>query len=259
MKALLPLTLGLLLTACAHTRNLPQLAVDGPPPNDAWDQTLEQYVDPSGYVDFSGLSRNSASLDRYLGWIGYAGPNSSPAAFPSPEHKLAYHINAYNALAMRMVVAKGIPQRLTTLGKVDFFYLTQVRVDGESISLYAYENDVIRGFNEPRIHFALNCMSVGCPRLPREPFDADRLDEQLDRETRKFFAATRNLRVDHDARTVYVNELLEWFEEDFLAVAPSLIAYIDRYTDQRIPGDYQLEFLPYDWTVVRQGVEPGES
>lgn len=246
----------MLLAGCAHTVKTPQTPRGGPPPLQAWEATLNKYVSNAGYVDFSGLSQNTAQLDRYISWVAWTGPNSAPAAFDTREKKLVYHINAYNALAMRQVVKKGIPKRLGTLRKVDFFYLTKVQVDGEAISLYAYENDVIRAFNEPRIHFALNCMSVGCPRLPREAFTAEKLDEQLDRETRKFFAAERNLRIDDVTRTVYINELLEWFEEDFLLVAPSLSAYVSRYSERPIPEGYSVEFLPYDWTVVRQAVEP---
>ncbi|MCP4501906.1 MAG: DUF547 domain-containing protein [Deltaproteobacteria bacterium] len=61
-----------------------------------------------------------------------------------------------------------------------FFVWTQFRLDGQALSLYALENDVIRaGFHEPRIHFALNCASVGCPRLLRSPFLGSRLKIQL--------------------------------------------------------------------------------
>lgn len=71
------------------------------------------------------------------------------------------------------------------------------------MSLYSYENDVIRALGDPRVHFALNCMPVGCPRLPMTPFNAASLDDELDRETRRFMAETRNVRVDSASRTVW--------------------------------------------------------
>jgi Protein of unknown function, DUF547 len=70
-----------------------------------------------------------------------------------------------------------------------------VQVGGEAISLYDYENKVIRALGDPRIHFALNCMSVSCPVLPREVFTPEKLNAQLDREAKKFFAEPRNVAV----------------------------------------------------------------
>ena len=113
--------------------------------------------------------------------------------------------------------------------RIRFFYLTGLDVGGKPISLYALENHVIRPLGEPRVHFALNCMVRSCPRLPREPFDAARLDAQLDREARRFLNEERNVQVDPAARTVRLSSILKWYEADFLAAQPSLIAYVNQY------------------------------
>jgi hypothetical protein len=63
------------------------------------------------------------------------------------------------------------------------------------------ENDVIRSLGDERLHFALNCMAVACPRLPKTPFSADRLNDQLEQEARRFFGEPRNLVVDDEGRT----------------------------------------------------------
>ncbi len=153
---------------------------------------------------------------------------------------------------MYAVLEDGIPQTLAGLKKVFFFYLTSYQVGGRTMTLYTYENEVIRRLGDPRIHFAINCMSVGCPQLPREPFDAATVQQQLERETRRFFADTKHLQVDPVTQEVRVSEILKFFTEDFLAVAPSLIHYINRYVERPIPTHYRLSFIPYDWTIHQQ-------
>jgi Protein of unknown function, DUF547 len=217
-----------------------------------WAEVLASKVDPQGRVDFDALAIEHESLDRFVAWIYRVSPRNTPTMFPTREHVLAYHLNAYNALAMYHVLIIGTPHTLAGLRKISFFALKRLQVGGEPISLYAYENDVIRAMQEPRVHFALNCMSVSCPRLPREPFRAETLDAQLEREARFFFNESRNVRVDPHARRVYLSEILDFFTEDFLAHAPSLLDYVNRYRTAAVPSDYQVEFIPYDWTVHRQ-------
>ena len=111
---------------------------------------------------------------------------------------------------------------------------------------------MIRPLNEERVHFALNCMAVSCPRLPRTPFTAAGLDAELDAAARLFFAEPRNLQVDPVRRVVRLSSILDFYPEDFLRKAPSLIAYANRYRADPVPLDHNVEFIPYDWTVNAQ-------
>jgi hypothetical protein len=243
----------LLLQGCATT--VSRVSFDDPSrpePRAAWQQVLERFVDAEGRVAFSKLAQDRALLDEYVGWVNAVAPSNQPARFASRESALAYHLNAYNALAMHAVVERGIPQTFAGARKVQFFYLNKVQVGGAPISLYAYENDVIRALKEPRIHFALNCMSVGCPVLPREPFDAASLEAQLRRETERFVNDPRHVRVDDAARTVHISEIFSFFTSDFLAAAPTLVDYVNRYRTSPVPREYAVRFIPYDWTVNRQ-------
>ena len=247
------LVAGLVLGGCASVPrpiSAPQPA--GAPPYEAWAHVLEKFVDAQGRVNFSGIATDRAELDRFIAYVYDVGPNNHPQHFPTPEHVLAFHINAYNALAMHKVIESGIPRSLAGFAKVGFFYFGKVQVGGQPISLYDYENKVIRTLGDPRIHMALNCMSVGCPRLPREPFFPERLNEQLDRETRLFFNDASYLQVDARARTVKLSEILKFYSEDFLAKAPSLTAYANQFRPAAVPTDYAVEFIPYDWTINRQ-------
>ncbi|MBM4264137.1 MAG: DUF547 domain-containing protein [Deltaproteobacteria bacterium] len=224
----------------------------GDPPYSAWQRVLERHVDNQGRVNFAAVARERAELDRFVAWVYDNGPNNRLEKFPTKNHVLAYHLNAYNALAMHKVIEKGIPETLAGLRKIAFFFFGKVQVGGEPMSLYAYERDIIRPLGDPRIHVALNCMSVGCPRLPREPFLPERLEEQLEREAKLFFNEARNVQVDDSQRTAKYSEILDFYTVDFLLKAPSLTAYVNRYRDTPVPENYAVGFVPYDWTINRQ-------
>ena len=217
-------------------------------PEEAWASVLRDRVDAQGRVDFAGLQREPAMLDRYVAHIA-----ATPASrFADRRERLAYLVNAYNALAMAHVIGAGIPDRLALLGRARFFKLSKETLGGQRISLYDLENDVIRPMGEERVHFALNCMSVSCPRLPRVPFNGLALDEQLDAAARLFFSEPRNVQVDDRRRVVRVSSILDFYTADFLQHAPSLIAYVNRWRVPAVPDAYRVAFLEYDWTINRQ-------
>lgn len=214
-----------------------------------WAKVLRMFVNDEGAVDFHALAKDPADLKAFVDHIAGVSPESAPELFPTRESKLAYHINAYNALSMYGVIESGIPKSLSGFTKLHFFWIKQFSVGGKSMSLYSYENEVIRPLGEERVHFALNCMSVGCPRLPRAPFTANALNDQLDRETRRFLGESRNLQRAPETRSVRLSEIFDFYKEDFLRVSPSLIAYVNRYAPEKIPEDYEVKFIEFDWTV----------
>ncbi len=217
----------------------------------AWARVLATHVNSAGEVDFSALSGDRSDLERYVRHVADVPLDT----LPEGPVRLAHMINAYNALSMYNVVQSGIPDTHAGWAKVRFFVLRKLNIGGVWMSLYAFENDVIRPYtrsrDDPRVHFALNCSAVSCPTLPRMPFLADALDAELDREARLFFAQPQNFRVDVANRTVWLSELLNFYPEDFVPrPAPSLLAYANRYAPQPAPLDFEVRFTPYDWTVA---------
>jgi Protein of unknown function, DUF547 len=215
----------------------------------AWTKVLTRYVDDAGRIDFDALRQNHVDLDRVVAFIAAVDPDSQPQRFPDKHARLAFYINAYNALAMYGVVQAGVPESLGGLTKFTFFYLRTFAVGGKSISLSKFENDVIRPLGEERVHFALNCMVVSCPRLPRGAFSAAELDRQLDTAARTFIGETRNVWTDGAKREVWLSAIFNFYTEDFLAHAPSLIAYVNRYRAVQVPADFKVRYLEYHWTV----------
>ncbi len=148
------------------------------------------------------------------------------------------------------VIESGYRRTPPVWNTVRFFVLRKLVIGGREMSLYSYENDVIRNVGDPRVHFALNCSAVSCPILPRRPFAAGDLQATLDRETRRFFASPANLRIDRAGKTVHVSEILSFYRDDFTGGGRSLIAFINEYAPQPVPEDFDLRFIPYDWTIA---------
>ena len=247
-------------------------------PNDRFDRVLQQYVNERGLVDYSALREDSEDLERYYYLITTYSPDSHPDLFPSEKHKLAYWINAYNAGAIKTVMTyypissvldvkqPGIFFFLSD--KSGFFFFQRLTFGGKSTSLYYLENQVIRKrFNDPRIHFAINCASLGCPRLPRRSFSGESLDQQLDNETRFFLTEERNFKIDHDEKVIYLSSIFKWYEKDFTSWyatkfpgrESSLLSYIELYLTpekteelKKIGNGYSLRFVPYDWRLNDQ-------
>jgi Protein of unknown function, DUF547 len=236
------------LAACSTLAPIPKTDTLDPSASRAgYERVLQRFVNDQGEVDFAALQKDRADLDRYVAFVA----NTPAESFTNANDRLAYYINSYNALSMYNVIDSGIPHTHAGLNKLKFFVLKKFNVGGKPMSLYAYENDVIRKLNEPRVHFALNCSAVSCPQLPRVPFKGDALDRQLEIESLKFFARPENLKIDHALRQAFTNEILKFYSEDFApSHAPTLIDYINRYAPEKIPADYQLRFIEYDWTVA---------
>jgi len=246
-------------------------------PHDDLARVLDSFVDDEGLVDYAALHEDPAPLRRYYDLLSRYSPDATPGLFAGRDGRLAYWINAYNADVMVAVVEHYPIESVLDVERPflffffpetsGFFYFQRMRFGSEEMSLHHLENEIIRErFDEPRIHFALNCASLGCPRLPREPFVPDRLDEQLERETRKFLGEERNLRFDHERRVVFVSQILEWYRDDFIGwlerhhpeEPTTLLGYVshhvppDRSAELQRASDYEIRFIPYDWSLNDQ-------
>ena len=228
-----------------------------------WAAVLEAYVDDRGFVDYAGLSKDREVLDRYLAQVKTTGPESNPELFPDRWHELAFYINAYNALVFEGVLARGPETESVWKGLIsglNFFVRMDVLVDGRETNLRNLENNIIRDrYGDPRIHAALNCASISCPRLPRKPFDANDLDRELEQAMTEFVANTDHVRIQGD--TAYLSKIFDWFEEDFTEFElsqgnsnPRITDYINRYlpAEQTISPDLKVRYVKYNKGINSQ-------
>lgn len=227
---------------------------------------LRRYVNKDGMVDYKALQTKRTTLEHYLAITRHISPDSHPTLFPTRAEKLAYWINAYNASILR--VALDYPSwndLYPTMRKARFFVLTSFAYGGKWLNLRDLENKIIRKrFREPRIHFAINCASFGCPKLPREPFRAATLERQLQRETLRFMAETRNVSVNTNNKVIQLSALFKWFRKDFLdwlnthhptQKGDPILVYINLYrnkTSQLPTSGYRIVYRPYDWRINTQ-------
>src|SRR5262249_59240458 len=112
------------------------------------------------------VRRNHADLDLVVAFVAAVDPITQPRQFPDKHSRLAFYINAYNALAMYGVVQAGVPESLGGLWKFAFFYLRTFAVGGKSISPSKFENDVIRPPRDQPMHFPPHCIILACPPPP---------------------------------------------------------------------------------------------
>ena len=252
MRAIL-LSLALLLApACTRVvepRGTPAVAPEGEPfSHQVFAEVLVATVDEQGLIDYAGLQADRDQLDTYTATLAVESPASHPDRFPTKDAELAYWINAYNALAMTAVIDRPGLERVID-NRLDFFWRTRYPLGDLKVSLYHLENEIVRKhFDDPRVHFALNCQSAGCPQMRREPFPAQGLDTVLDAETKAFLADSRNVRVEGD--TLYLSQIFQWYPKDF-AAAGGPEAFVRAHLAD-LPQTSELAYIPYDWTLIAQ-------
>ena len=183
-----------------------------------WNALLQDYVTGEGQVNYRGWKASPESLtqlDSYLVALS-AVDLSAPA---TQEQKLAYWINAYNAVTIKGILREypttSIRNHTPKLWGYHIWKNLKLQAGGKPINLNDIEHEVLRKMGDPRVHFAIVCASIGCPRLLNEAYTPEKLEEQLDHNARHFFAQSQNFRIDTPANTVHLSAILKWFATDF--------------------------------------------
>ncbi|MBI2479109.1 MAG: DUF547 domain-containing protein, partial [Planctomycetia bacterium] len=183
-----------------------------------WDALLRRYVDESGnvaYAQWQKSDQDVQALDGYLATLSAADPQGQS----SKPAQLAFWINAYNAVTIRGILREYPTTSIRNHTAKAFGYNIwkdlQLYVGGQPYHLEQMEHEILRKMGEPRIHFAIVCASISCPRLLNAAYTADRLDEQLTLNTKVFFSNPGNFQFDPGRRQMQLSSILKWFGEDF--------------------------------------------
>lgn len=217
-----------------------------------WQETLMQFVDDQGRIDFQSLAKQPDNLQKFIRMIEEISPQSHPVLFPEQADVLAYHINAYNALAMWGVLERDIPDNFSSLLKrASFFKFRKITIGGKKTNLYDYENKVIRPLGEARLHFALNCMVRDCPRLPKKVFTAESLEQDLQVASEEFFSKEKHIRIDHETKKLHLSGIMKFYTKDYVSSGKKqdLVAYVNQFRAEKISENYKVKFIKYDWTI----------
>jgi hypothetical protein len=211
---------------------------------DDWDRLLGAAVS-DGHVDYS-LWRDNPSFDALVDSIARA-----DTANMSREELLVFYINAYNLLAARGILDGSSPS--TLWGRYVYFKRNKYVVAGGPVTLYELEHDLIRPLGEPRIHFAIVCASASCPVLRGEAYRLGTLDAQLEDAAIGFINDPSRNRFNAAESRAQLSPIFDWFEEDFVAAAGSLQAYLSPYVNDEavslrlLGGEMQVRYRKYDW------------
>ncbi len=131
-----------------------------------------------------------------------------------------------------------------------FFNQQRHRVAGQLLTLDEIEKRKLRAeYSDARIHFALVCAAASCPPLISKAYRPEKLESQLDRQTRKFVNDTAFVRWDREGNRVLLSKIFKWYASDFTKNAPSVIAFINQYREQPIPEDTSIDYMSYDWSL----------
>ncbi|MCA9421514.1 MAG: DUF547 domain-containing protein [Nitrospira sp.] len=218
-----------------------------------FDQALARNV-KDGVVDYPAFA-NDFNFKSYINLL----QQIAPQQLPTPNHRLAFWINAYNALTIQGIIDGYSPA--TMAGRYTFFISREYVVGGELLNLYDLEQHLlIPDFKEPRIHFAIVCASQSCPKLQPAAYTQESLDQQLTASAQQFINDPTRNRFDRQRHIAFLSKIFDWFSGDFINHSGSLPGYVAQFVaDPDLANDlrqnaYTIEFLDYDWSL--NGVPP---
>lgn len=223
-------------------------------------QLLKAHV-RDGLVDYASIKQNQTQLDSLV-----TGLESADLTNVTSDQQLAFYCNSYNIITIRSIV-DAYP--VNSIKDIDGVWDKQSwLVAGKKLTLNEIEHQILRKeFQEPRIHVAVNCASVGCPPLLEVPYCADRLDSLLTVSAERFAASIVHNRIDLEKNVAHLSSIFDWFGEDFIdqyyesgkfpdlnkkkaAALNFIVLHLPEETADRVlRSDYVVEYLEYDWTL----------
>ena len=228
--------------------------------NSLYDSVLEKYVDEEGMVDYAGLQSAPEKLDQYLTLLNQTDPASL-----NQDDRLAFWLNVYNAYTLKLIInnypISGIRQaangpfipKLNTPWEVDL-----VNVNGKVMDLDHVEHKIIRKeFDDARVHFALVCAALSCPKLRRESYRGDILDQQLQDQGIDFLNSPNKNRIEKEGRQIRISKIFKWFKGDFEKEGQSLQQFLADFYEGEIAtalsqNKLKVKYTKYDWALNDQ-------
>ncbi|MCF6237902.1 MAG: DUF547 domain-containing protein [Candidatus Marinimicrobia bacterium] len=227
--------------------------------------SLLQAKEPD-WSDYAALLKQHVKTEQrhdvQLNWISYSKIKQdprwlriikqietfSPKELVTEEERLAFYINVYNIMAMKVVIDNWPLKSIKDVGNIFWPVWKRVagKVGGNEVTLDEIEHEILRPMGEPRIHFAIVCASISCPDLRKEPFIADKLSKQLDEQIIHFFNNPKK-GLYQDKSSTHVSKIFSWFKEDF-GGEKGVHDFIRRYNKQAADLPIKSD-LPYNWLV----------
>ena len=240
----------------------------------AWTQLLKKHTvllrgGQASQVRYAGFAADRTALKAYLATL--SGVTRAAFGSFSKAQQQAFLMNAYNAFTVELILSKYPDLKsIRDLGSLVSSPWKRQWVDllGAQVSLDDIEHGMLRkpgSYDEPRVHFAVNCASIGCPMLREEAFVADRLSAQLAEQTQRFMSDRTRNRWNSQRGRMEISKIFDWYGTDFdkghqgiASLKTFLGSFADALADApadraRIrSGQFDIAFLDYDWALNDQ-------
>lgn len=211
--------------------------------------SLEQWIGENNTFNYGQLDRQW--LQHYLQDIGDTNLGSS-----SYEEKFVFYLNAYNIITIYAALEKlrqnsAWKGNTSFLSRFNFFYLKKYLIARKKMSLYVLENKILRKeFQDPRVHFAINCASKSCPPLSKKLFTTENLYSLLEELTFTYINNNKDVIYNTEQNILYLNKIFAWYRKDF-AQYPNIKSFIKHYWRKNvdIPENARVHYLKYDWNL----------
>ena len=206
--------------------------------HDSFDALLRKHVSSSGKVNYAGFKQDKSMLETYTTALSAVNVGSLKR-----KEALAFWINAYNAFTIKKIVDNYPLKSITDLDGGKPWDAKWIKLDGRTLSLNNIENDIIRPkYNEPRIHFAVNCAAKSCPPLLNKAWTPSNLESNFNKQTKAFVNSSLN---EISADKVTISKIFEWYAKDF----GDLIPYLNKYASVNISSGAEIAYKEYDWSL----------
>lgn len=208
------------------------------PSHAAFDALLSKNVRADGKVNYKNFQADKVALDGYIKTLSDNVPQDSW----SKNDKMAYWINAYNALTIKTIVSNYPLSKITDLDGGKTWDVKRFNFGSKKLSLNDIENNILRPMGDARIHFAINCAAKSCPPLFNEAFTAETINDCLDLRTKQFINSSANTLKSNEIK---VSKIFDWYGKDFDNVA----LFVSKYANTKVSKTAKVVFADYDWRL----------
>ncbi len=206
----------------------------------SWNVLLQQYVDADGNVDYRSWKKSQTDLDKYIQLL----EKTPPANYWDKNDSLAYFINAYNAVTVKLILDNYPLKSIRDIK--DPWDSKSLNLPNNRLTLNDIEHKVLRKMDDPRIHFAINCASASCPQLSNEAFRASKVQKQLEEATALFINDTSKNQISE--KNFGLSKIFLWFSKDF-GSKKERIAFIQKYSQKPFKDNAKIKYQEYDWSL----------
>lgn len=206
----------------------------------SWHNLLQKYVKDNGNVDYIGFKSEINTLNIYVNYLA----TQIPTEKWTIQDQLAYFINVYNANTIKLIVDNYPTKSIKDISNP--WSKNRIKIGIENYSLADIENGILRKMNEPRIHFAINCASIGCPKLLNKAYTKDNVMALMEEATIEFINNDNKNKISADS--IKISEIFKWYKNDFTQNG-SLIDYINTYSKTKINTNTKVNYKNYDWNL----------